>query len=42
VRHYRALFAVLLETDDNGVENVDEVSSRDEANADMSNVERLR
>jgi FtsZ-interacting cell division protein ZipA len=42
VRHYRALFAVLLETDDNGVENVDEVSSRDEATADMSNVERLR
>jgi hypothetical protein len=42
VRHYRALFAVLLETDDNGVENVDDVSSRDEAHADMSNVERLR
>ena len=42
VRHYRALFAVLLETDDNGVENVDEVSSRDEAKVDMSNVERLR
>jgi FtsZ-interacting cell division protein ZipA len=42
VRHYRALFAVLLETDDNGVENVDEVSSRDEARVDMSNVERLR
>ena len=42
VRHYRALFAVLLETDDNGVENVDDVTSRDEAKADMSNVERLR
>jgi hypothetical protein len=42
VRHYRALFAELLETDDNGVENVDDVSSRDEASADMSNVERLR
>jgi len=42
VRHYLALFAVLLETDDNGVENVDEVSSRDEARVDMSNVERLR
>ena len=42
VRHYRTLFAVLLETDDNGVENVDDVSSRDEADADMSNVERLR
>jgi FtsZ-interacting cell division protein ZipA len=42
VRHYRALFAVLLETDDNGVENVDEVSSRDEARVDISNVERLR
>jgi FtsZ-interacting cell division protein ZipA len=42
VRHYRALFAELLETDDNGVEDVDEVSSRDEAPADTSNVERLR
>jgi FtsZ-interacting cell division protein ZipA len=42
VRHYRALFAELLETEDNGVEDVDEVSSRDEAPADTSNVERLR
>ncbi len=42
VRHYRALFGVLLETDDNGVENVDEVSSRGEESADMSNVQRLR
>jgi FtsZ-interacting cell division protein ZipA len=42
VRHYRALFAVLLETGDNGVENVDDVDSRDEARSDMQNVERLR
>ena len=42
VRHYRALFAELLETDDNGVENVDDVGSRDEARVDTSNVERLR
>jgi FtsZ-interacting cell division protein ZipA len=43
VRHYRALFSELLETDDNGVENVDEVDSRDERQADaMQNVERLR
>jgi hypothetical protein len=42
VRHYRALFAELLETDDD-VENVDDVDSRDEQRADaMSNVERLR
>ena len=38
VRHYRALFAELLETDDD-VENVDDVHSRDEAD---SNVARLR
>jgi FtsZ-interacting cell division protein ZipA len=42
VRHYRALFSELLETDDNGVENVDEVDSRDEARVDTRNVERLR
>jgi FtsZ-interacting cell division protein ZipA len=42
VRHYRALFAVLLETDGDDVEDVDDVTSRDEADADMRNVERLR
>jgi hypothetical protein len=42
VRHYRALFAVLLDTDDNGVENVDDISSRDRDRAEMQNVERLR
>jgi FtsZ-interacting cell division protein ZipA len=42
VRHYRALFAELLEVDDNGVENVDDVASREEAEADSRNVERLR
>ena len=42
VRHYRALFAVLLETGDNGVEDVDDVDSRSEADANMQNVERLR
>jgi hypothetical protein len=41
VRHYRALFNVLLETDD-GVENVDDISSRDAATADTTNVTRLR
>ena len=42
VRHYRALFTVLLETDDDGVENVDDVSSRNGERAEMENVERLR
>jgi hypothetical protein len=42
VRHYRALFAELLEVDGNGVENVDDVSSREEAEVDTSNVSRLR
>jgi hypothetical protein len=44
VRHYRALFAELLEVGGNGVENVDDVTSRDEAEAevDTSNVQRLR
>src|SRR5690349_19436011 len=42
VRHYRALFAELLETDDGDVENVDDVDSRDEASVDSQNVERLR
>ena len=43
VRHYRALFAVLLDTGDNGdVENVDDVSSREDESVDSRNVERLR
>jgi FtsZ-interacting cell division protein ZipA len=42
VRHYRALLAELLETDDNGVEDVDDVDSRDEERVDGRNVERLR
>jgi FtsZ-interacting cell division protein ZipA len=42
VRHYRSLFAVLLETNGDGVEDVDDVSSRDGAYADVRNVERLR
>jgi hypothetical protein len=43
VRHYRALFVELLDTDD-GVENVDDVSTHDsDEDARMSNrVERLR
>jgi hypothetical protein len=36
VRHYRALFVVLLGTDDEGVENVDDVSSRDGDTAPVS------
>src|SRR3954471_6451290 len=42
VRHYRALFAELLETGDNGVESVDDVDSRNEVEArpNMQNVER--
>lgn len=42
VRHYRALFAELLETDDNRVEDVDDVDSRDEEQVESRNVERLR
>jgi FtsZ-interacting cell division protein ZipA len=45
VRHYRALFAELLETDDGDVENVDDVSSRDDGRIDArdeQNIERLR
>jgi FtsZ-interacting cell division protein ZipA len=43
VRHYRALFAELLETNDEEVENVDDVGSRDEVEVDRTrNVERLR
>ena len=41
VRHYRALFAELLETDGD-VEDVDEVDSRDDGRVDTRNVERLR
>jgi FtsZ-interacting cell division protein ZipA len=45
VRHYRALFAELLETNDGDVENVDDVDSRDDGRVetrDERNVERLR
>jgi hypothetical protein len=44
VRHYRALFAELLETDEGDVENVDDVSSRDDGRVDVpdENVSRLR
>lgn len=46
VRHYRALFVELLDVDDDGVENVDDVSSRDDAGAirsrDDDQVQRLR
>jgi FtsZ-interacting cell division protein ZipA len=41
VRHYRALFAELLETDDAEVENVDDISSRD-GGVETHNVERLQ
>src|SRR4051812_47785619 len=41
VRHYRALFAQLLE-DDSDVENVDDISSRDDGRVESENVERLR
>jgi hypothetical protein len=40
VRHYRALFTELLEVDE--VENVDDVTSRDEETVPAHNVERLR
>ena len=43
VRHYRALFAQLLEVDDDSsVENVDDVDSRDDARVDSQNAERMR
>jgi hypothetical protein len=45
VRHYRALFVELLDVDDDGVENVDEVSSRDRDSdvvRDDDRVQRLR
>jgi len=41
VRHYRALFAQLLD-DDSDVENVDDISSRDDGRVESENVERLR
>jgi FtsZ-interacting cell division protein ZipA len=45
VRHFRALFVVLLGGDDDGVENVDDISSRDadvETARDDDRVQRLR
>jgi hypothetical protein len=45
VRHYRALFVELLDVDDDGIENVDDISSLDEEPdqvADRDRVERLR
>jgi hypothetical protein len=43
VRHYRALFAELLDVeDDSEVENVDDVTSRDEQEVRAEKVERLR
>jgi hypothetical protein len=42
VRHYRGLFAELLETDDSDVEDVDDVSSREDGRVETRNVERLR
>jgi FtsZ-interacting cell division protein ZipA len=44
VRHYRALFAELLETDedDDRANDADDLTNRGEADADSRNVERLR
>jgi hypothetical protein len=43
VRHYRALFAELLGGgDDSELENVDDISSRDDGRVESQNVERLR
>jgi hypothetical protein len=42
VRHYRALFAELLEVESDAVENVDDVTSREEEEVRAHNVERLR
>jgi pyridoxal biosynthesis lyase PdxS len=43
VRHYRLLFAELLDVDDDSeVENVDDVHSRDDRRVETENVERLR
>ena len=41
VRHYRALFAELLDVEDDGVENVDDIG-RDRDRSELQNVERLR
>ena len=42
VRHYRALFSELLETDDGDVENVDDVDSRDDGRVEERQAEQLR
>jgi FtsZ-interacting cell division protein ZipA len=43
VRHYRALFAELLDVDDDSdVENVDDIDSRDDGRVERQSVERLR
>ena len=42
VRHYRALLSELLDTGDGDVEDVDEISSRDDGRVEAQNVERLR
>jgi hypothetical protein len=44
VRHYRALLSELLDTGDGDgdVEDVDEISSRDDGRVETENVERLR
>jgi FtsZ-interacting cell division protein ZipA len=43
VRHYRALFAELLDVDDDSdVEDVDDIHSRDDGRVETENVERLR
>jgi hypothetical protein len=42
VRHYRALFAELLGGGDSELENVDDISSRDDGRVESQNVERLR
>jgi hypothetical protein len=42
VRHYRALFAELLEVDDEDVQNVDDATNRDDDAVETRNVERLR
>src|SRR5919197_1336203 len=40
MRHYRALFAELLDVEDDGVENVDDIG-RDRDRSELQNVERL-
>ena len=43
VRHYRALFAELLDVDDDSdVENVDDVHSREDGRVETENMDRLR